>query len=97
MKEAKMVKAHHKWSVEDDTVALYLYRFGDSDLPYSRKSIGEKLGMGAGAMRMRIANFLSLDGGEGLNHPAKQSREIYLRHRETSREELRLLVLRALA
>ena len=41
------MKNNHRWSEEDDIVALYLYKFDDKELPYDVNNIGKKLGMGA--------------------------------------------------
>jgi hypothetical protein len=91
-----MPNQRHKWSLEDDIVALFLYRFGDQDLPLSAGDIGEKLGMGRGSLVMRIANFRSLDGGNGLRNWSEQSETIYHTHKGSPKEELRALVLRIL-
>jgi hypothetical protein len=90
---AEMLKSHHKWSVRDDAVAYYLYRFGENSLPLSTDRIGEKLGMGRASLVMRIANFRSLDGGDGLCNWAKQSEEFYHAHKAASQEEMKALVL----
>jgi len=70
----------HSWNKSDDVVALYLYRFGDDGLPLSIDEIGERLGMGAGALRMRLSNVTFVDGGNGLCHPAHQTRQVYAEH-----------------
>ena len=90
----KKMGKHHKWTEEDDIVTLYLYKFGDGNLPFSLEEIGEKLGMGVNSLRMRIANFKAIDGKRGLKHFAKQSLKIYNMYKETSDDELRFLVLK---
>jgi hypothetical protein len=92
-----MPKVQHEWSVEDDVVALFLYRFSESGLPLSTDEIGEKLGMGRESLVMRIANFRSLDGGDGLSNWSKQSAKVYEAHKDTPQEQLKALVLRVLA
>ena len=91
-----MKKQKHRWSVEDDIVALYLYRFSEDGLPLSRDDIGRRLGMGPLSLKDRIKNFLSLDVGRGLDHWAKQSEQVYHLYKDTPQEELRALVLAAL-
>jgi hypothetical protein len=82
----------HRWSVQDDIVALYLYRFGEGDIG-TLETLGETRGMGKGSLRMRVQNFQFLASGQGLSHPSKQSKAIYRRHRNTPREELRQLAM----
>lgn len=88
-----MKEAQHAWSEDDDLVAFYLFKFGDGDLGKDTKDIGEVLGMGAGSLRMRIGNFRAIDGGGKLDHSAKQSREAYDRYKNSTKDELRVLVL----
>jgi hypothetical protein len=83
----------HEWTETDDIVALYLYRFGAKDLPLRIAAIGDRLGMGAGSLRMRIGNFRAIDGHGGLGNAAIQSRRIYEAHSKTAKEELRAKVL----
>jgi len=92
--EGNTLKKYHKWTKEDDIVTLYLYKFGDGDLPFSLEDIGEKLGMGVSSLRMRIANFKAIDGKGGLEHFGTQSLKIYKKYKGTSEDELRSLVLK---
>jgi len=90
----KKRKENHKWTEEDDIVTLYLYKFGHKDLPHSVEYIGRKLGMGAGSLKMRIANFKAIDGKGGLEHYGKTSLKIFERYKQTSKDELKSLVLK---
>ena len=83
----------HEWTENDDVVALYLYRFGPDDLSLGIGEIGDRLGMGAGSLRMRIGNFRAIDGKGGLGNAAIQSRKIYETHAKSSKGELRTEVL----
>jgi hypothetical protein len=83
----------HRWTEEDDIVALFLYKFGDSDLPDTQDKIGGFLGMGPGSLLMRIANFRSIDGQAGLKYPARQSRLIYERYNHLPQGRLHALIL----
>lgn len=85
-------KKNHRWTKEDDIVTLYLYKYGDGDLPFTIEDIAKNLGMGVVSLRMRIANFKAIDGRGGLNHFGKISLEIYERYHETPKDELRSLV-----
>jgi 5-methylcytosine-specific restriction protein A len=96
MRGSEDVNDKHEWTEDDDIVALYLYRFGPDDLPISVGEIGDRLGMGAGSLRMRIGNFRAIDGQGGLDNAAIQSRKVYESHAKTSKDELRakfLLIL----
>jgi len=86
----------HKWTEEDDVVALYLFKYGDEDLPFSLESISRKLGMSRDSLGMRVANFKAIDGQGGLEHFAKLSERVYRRHCNTAKAELESLVLEIL-
>ena len=89
----------HKWSDDDERVALYLYRFpDDADPLLSIDDVGEKLGMGPASLKMRIRNFLWVDTGyEGLRNRAKRTRRVYAEHIGTPQTELRAIVLQFLS
>ncbi len=86
----------HRWTEKDDIVTLYLYKYGDKDLPFSLDGISQKLGMSLGSLRMRIANFQAIDGQGGLEHFARISEQVYRKHYATSKDELKSLVLEIL-
>lgn len=86
----------HKWTEEDDIVTLYLFKYGDEDLPFSVDGISRKLGMSTGSLRMRVANFKAIDGQGGLDHFGKISERVYKRHYRTSKDKLKSLVLQIL-
>jgi hypothetical protein len=92
----KESRKFHKWTEKDDIVTLYLYRFGDGGLPFSRVEAGEKLGMGVGSLIMRIANFKAVDKKGGLANFSKQSLKIYKEFNGMPENELRSLVLKIL-
>ncbi|HKG60822.1 MAG TPA: hypothetical protein VKB05_13765 [Pyrinomonadaceae bacterium] len=81
----------HRWTEKDDIVALYFYKFGDLGRTSSLAIVGEGRGMGAGSLRMRVANFRAIAGGGRLDHAALQSRAIYRRYANLSESELRKL------
>ena len=60
----------HRWTEKDDIVALYFYKFGDLGRTSSLAIVGEGRGMGAGSLRMRVANFRAIAGGGRLDHAA---------------------------
>jgi hypothetical protein len=87
----------HHCTESDDTVALYLHRFGPDHLATTRAAIAARLGMTPAALTMRVGNFKALAGAGGLSNYAKQSRQIHDRYHATPEPDLRPLVLRALA
>ena len=87
---------YHRWTEEDDIVTLYLYKFGNSDIPFSLEEIGKRLGRGVSSPIMRIANFKAVDGKGGLGHFGQQSLGIYERYKETPKDELKSLVIEIL-
>jgi hypothetical protein len=92
----KTLSSHH-WTKDDESLALYLYRFSEDGLGLSLRKIGDKLGIGVGPLKMRIGNFCYLDTGAGLSHPSSQSREIYRLDKATSQGDLKRLVLKILS
>jgi hypothetical protein len=58
--------------------------------------IAKRLGMSAGSLALRRANFAHLDGRPGLDHVANLSRRIRQQYEKATEAELRALVLRVL-
>jgi len=87
---------YHKWTEEDDIVTLYLYKYGDEEIPFTLEGIGKNLGMGVGSLRMRIANFKAIDGKGGLTHFGTQSLKIYKKYHRTPKAKLRSLTVEIL-
>jgi hypothetical protein len=79
----------HDWSEADDLVAFYLYRFGTEWLPFDMPAIAERRGIKLGSMKMRISNFKAYAGTGGLGNIARQSVQVFERHRDTPEPELR--------
>ncbi len=77
----------HNWTYNDDIVAFFLSRYGLDSLLIDIKAIGKKLGMSPGSMRMRTQNFKYIEYGEGLNHPARLSKEVFRDYQKTSRSD----------
>lgn len=86
------MKRHH-WTEQDDIVALYFYRLGDLRRSSSLGVVGDNRGMGAGSLRMRVANFRVIDAGGRFDHASEQSRSVYQRYSQLSEPELRRLAL----
>ena len=87
----------HDWSVADDLVAFYLYRFGTERLPFDIPTIAERRGIKPGSMRMRISNFKAHAGAGSLGNIAQQSIQVFERYRDTPEPELRNLAFPELA
>jgi hypothetical protein len=72
-----MGTARHRWTEDDDVVALYLSRHGTHHLPLMEAGIAKRLGMSVASLAKRQANFAHLDGRHGLAHVAKLSRRVH--------------------
>ncbi|MEX1232306.1 MAG: hypothetical protein WEB58_18825 [Planctomycetaceae bacterium] len=81
----------HRWSEEDDIVALYFYKFGMLDRSPSIDAVGQSRGMGTDSLRMRVENFRAIDAGGSLDHAAQQSRAVFQNYAHLSEPELRIL------
>jgi hypothetical protein len=79
----------HAWSVADDLVAFYLYRFGTERLPFDMPTIAERRGIKPNSMKMRISNFKAHAGTGRLGNIARQSVQVFERYRDTPEPELR--------
>ena len=89
-------KKNHKWTEEDDIVTLYLYKYGEEEIPYTLEDISRNLGMSTNSLGMRIANFKAIDGKGGFAHYGKQSLEVYRKYYEAPKDELKSLVVKIL-
>ncbi len=83
----------HRWTKSDDLVAFYLFREGDGKLGIALPEVATQLGIYPETMKMRLANFKSLQGPGGLNHPAKQSQAVYEEYCNVDEPILRGIVL----
>jgi len=77
----------HRWTEKDDKIAFYAYRFCN---PEEIRHIAENLPMSYASFKMRIANFRHLKDGSGLNHYSKQSKKIFGKYKDASKEEFEL-------
>jgi hypothetical protein len=89
-------RPRHRWSRGDDLVALYLTRHGNRALQMTNEAIANTLGMPEGSLVMRISNFRHLEGHEGLDHAAQQSRDVRARFGKLTEPEMRVLVVNVL-
>src|SRR5205809_6202857 len=90
-------KEQHRWTVRDDLVAVYIYKYGPTNLGMSIEEIAQKLGMSTASMKMRIQNIKGADVGTGLTHIAKQTRSVLSRFDGWSEAKLRAKVKTYLA
>jgi hypothetical protein len=88
------VKLKHRWSLEDNLVAFYLYKFGTKNLSYSEDLILDLLGISKGSMKMAKQNFLSLDGKNhgALKNASKMGKEVFEKYNSMDSEEISLEV-----
>ena len=87
-----------RWTEDSDLVVFYLYRYRTDQLPITLPEIARRLQRPEHLLRMRQGHFRFLDTGgqQGLSHYIRQQELIYIRYRNTTEEELRPMVLRAL-
>jgi hypothetical protein len=81
----------HKWTRNDDLIAFYVDKFGIDKLPNkpSEAEIAASLGIEPGSFKMRIQNFRALAGKGGLEHFARQSKDVFEEYNSLSEPELR--------
>lgn len=77
----------HKWTEDDDKKAFYAYKFLNAD---DVKLMTDDLPMSINSFKMRIENFRYLDKGIGLPHFSEQSKKIYEKYKNASKEEFGL-------
>lgn len=78
----------HTWTERDDIKALYLYKYGTDNLSSAIKHIADSIGTSEASLRMRIANFKAIDTGSGLDNFARQSKNVFCKYKNFSRNEL---------
>jgi len=91
------MKEKHAWTVADDLIALYLYRFGDQKLPYSKTRITSERGISTDEMEAEILRFKFLDFKGGLPNPSEQAQQVYASNNYKTEEELRKTILQILS
>ena len=85
------------WSDEEHIIALYLYKFGYEELGVNYSRIAEILDRTPDAIIMRFANFLSVENeGTGLSGGGEKAREIFEKHKNTPKDELKKMVVNML-
>jgi hypothetical protein len=87
----------HRWTVNDDSAALYVHKYGHARIAASVAEVADLLGIKAGSFRMRVGNFKALAGDGGLGNFARQSREVYERYGSLAEPELRAIAFPGLA
>lgn len=74
----------HSWTYQDDTLAFFLYRYGDC-LGVTKQRVARHMGFtDTDSLNMRIGNFKALDGKGGLSNTAKSSKLVYDQFAEMS-------------
>jgi len=79
----------HHWTVEDDLVVFYVYRFGTDKLTCTIKDLAQLRGITIGSFKMRLANFAAIDGKPGLDHYGKISKKVYDLYNKTDEKTFR--------
>ncbi|MBU1342386.1 MAG: hypothetical protein KKE44_26195 [Proteobacteria bacterium] len=73
---------NHVWTVKDDIIAFFLYKFGSDDLIFGIDAIASKLGISKDSLIARKENFKFLETGIGLSHVAEQSKQIHAQFKD---------------
>ncbi len=79
----------HSWSDDDNLIAYYLYRFGDDDLPVTKKELGDILGMRLGSLSYKVGNFKVIDGLGNLDGYSLQAVRIYKQYHTLPDDQVR--------
>ncbi|OPJ54648.1 hypothetical protein [Clostridium chromiireducens] len=87
----------HEWSIVDDIVAFYLYKYSTKEINYSYNEISNKLGMSKGSLRMRKAMYSYLDKNVGLSKLTNQTIQVYECLKDLDSREFREIIEELLA
>ncbi|WP_238882030.1 hypothetical protein [Clostridium sp. YIM B02551] len=82
----------HKWSIVDDIIAFYLYKYSTKEVNYTYDEISNKLGMSTDSLKMRRANYESLDKNTGLSDVSKQTVKVFECFKDIDSNEFRAIV-----
>ena len=81
--------SNHTWTLQDDLMILFVYKFGAESCPISKQQIADKIGVSLGSVSYRIGNFKAIDGiGKATNY-AKLSKKVHTDYSEFSMAELK--------
>lgn len=83
----------HRWTVDDDLVALYLYLYSSNLLIKNPQQISIKLGITYDSLMMRVANFKACDTNGGLGHVAQQTQNVYDNYRRAPMNQTQFALL----
>jgi hypothetical protein len=87
----------HKWTVNDEIVALYLYRTGDAEPLISVKNASVEMGMSLDSLTKKLRNFSFRDGKGGLSGISSQGKLIFDRYQKKSDQEFDVVALPLIA
>ena len=84
--------ANHEWKLEDDMLALYLYKVEqEKNISLTQKDMDElarAFGISIADMQARIAHYKQLDGKGGLADAPEQARQVWDAYWDLSAESL---------
>ena len=88
--------SQHKWTKEDEIVALYLWKYGEKEPGGERKlgiytiqTISNVLEIKPNSIKMKITNYEALTGGRGLDGYSEQMIKVFKKYKNTPEPELR--------
>ncbi len=82
----------HRWTKEEDLVVFYLAHHGSQYLDFSLEEISKILNIEMNKINMRMSNSRSCKTSRGLNHPSKQTQNIYEENRCVPEPDLRIRI-----
>lgn len=82
----------HRWTLNDDIIALYLYKYGNKSIKYTYKQIAEIIGTSVGSLQMRKKQYKYLDGKGGLYNTSINMKKIYNKFKNISFYEYKAIV-----
>ena len=81
----------HKWTLTDDLMVCYLFRFGTALIPYSKAQIAARIGVSTGGLRYRVSNFKAASGQGGAEHFGKLTSAVLSQYGNHLEAQLRLI------
>lgn len=86
----------HRWTLNDDKIALYLYKYGNESIKYTNKQIAGIIGTSVGSLEMRKKQYKYLDGKNGLSNTSSKMQQVYNEFKNISFYEYKAIVERLL-
>lgn len=83
----------HRWTIKDDIIALYLYKYGNKSTKCTYKQIAAFIGTSVGSLQMRKKQYKYLDGKGGLYNTSIDMKKVYNKFKNIDFEKHKEIVL----